>query len=110
MILRTLCKFMAVGVLLLLLPSLQFFVFAQQTGSATTPIKHIIIVMQENHSFDNYFGTYPTANSTLSNPIATQLQGVSGIPSGVCLGSGSSCVSPHLANSSRVPDPLEGQI
>ncbi len=25
-------------------------------------IKHVVIVMQENHSFDNYFGTYPGAD------------------------------------------------
>src|SRR4029450_6970190 len=24
-----------------------------------TPIKHFIFLMQENHSYDNYFGTYP---------------------------------------------------
>ena len=27
-----------------------------------TPIKHFVVVMQENHTFDNYFGTYPGAN------------------------------------------------
>jgi phospholipase C len=27
-----------------------------------TPIKHFIALMQENHSFDNYFGTYPGAD------------------------------------------------
>jgi phospholipase C len=27
----------------------------------TTPIRHIVVLMQENHSFDNYFGTYPGA-------------------------------------------------
>lgn len=27
-----------------------------------TPIKHFIVVMQNNHSFDNYFGTYPGAD------------------------------------------------
>jgi phospholipase C len=27
-----------------------------------TPIRHLITVMQENHSFDNYFGTYPRAD------------------------------------------------
>ena len=27
-----------------------------------TPIKHLIFLMQENHSFDNYFGTYPGAD------------------------------------------------
>jgi len=26
------------------------------------PIKHIVVIMQENRSFDNYFGTYPGAN------------------------------------------------
>ena len=28
----------------------------------STPIKHFLIIMQENHTFDNYFGTYPGAN------------------------------------------------
>ena len=27
-----------------------------------TPIKHLIVLMQENHTFDNYFGTYPGAD------------------------------------------------
>jgi len=27
-----------------------------------TKIKHIIFIVQENHSFDNYFGTYPRSN------------------------------------------------
>jgi phospholipase C len=34
-----------------------------QTGpQAKTPIQHLIILMQENHTFDNYFGTYPGAD------------------------------------------------
>jgi len=39
--------------------------YAQQITSnipATSPIKHIVVIMQENRSFDNYFGTYPGAN------------------------------------------------
>ena len=28
----------------------------------TTPIKHFLFLMQENHTFDNYFGTYRGAN------------------------------------------------
>jgi phospholipase C len=35
-----------------------------------TPIKHFITLLQENHSFDNYFGTYP---------------GADGIPKGACM-------------------------
>ncbi|MDH4145610.1 MAG: alkaline phosphatase family protein [Acidimicrobiia bacterium] len=34
---------------------------AASTPTAT-PIKHFITLMQENHSFDNYFGTYPGAD------------------------------------------------
>jgi phospholipase C len=37
--------------------------FADDPSSTTkTPIKHFISLMQENHSFDNYFGTYPGAD------------------------------------------------
>jgi phospholipase C len=33
---------------------------AQGTGSI--PIQHFIFIIQENHSFDNYFGTFPNAD------------------------------------------------
>ena len=32
------------------------------TSASPSPIKHIIVIVQENHTFDNYFGTYPGAN------------------------------------------------
>jgi len=37
---------------------------AQAAGSATGihKIRHIVVIMQENRSFDNYFGTYPGAD------------------------------------------------
>jgi phospholipase C len=38
-----------------------------------TPIEHFIYLMQENHSFDNYFGTYPGADGIPPNtcmPVA----------------------------------------
>jgi phospholipase C len=36
---------------------------AQAFPSATsTPIQHLVVLMQENHTFDNYFGTYPGAD------------------------------------------------
>ncbi len=36
---------------------------AQQSGSSSTktPIKHVVVIFQENVSFDHYFGTYPHA-------------------------------------------------
>ncbi len=30
--------------------------------TASTPIAHFLVLMQENHTFDNYFGKYPGAN------------------------------------------------
>src|SRR5215472_13982002 len=32
---------------------------AHATG--TSPIQHVVIIMLENHTFDNYFGTFPGA-------------------------------------------------
>jgi len=36
---------------------------SHQSGTAT-PIKHLVIIFQENVSFDHYFGTYPKAANT----------------------------------------------
>ncbi len=33
-------------------------------GSTATPIKHVVVIFQENESFDHYFGTYPNAANT----------------------------------------------
>jgi phospholipase C len=33
-------------------------------GSTSTPIKHLVVVFDENESFDHYFGTYPYAANT----------------------------------------------
>ncbi len=39
--------------------------FLAVAGAASaTPIQHVIIIMQENRSFDHYFGTFPGANGT----------------------------------------------
>jgi phospholipase C len=32
--------------------------------ATTTPIKHLVVIFQENVSFDHYFGTYPDATNT----------------------------------------------
>lgn len=37
------------------------------TVKTKTPIQHLIFVMQENHTFDNYFGTYPGADGIPAN-------------------------------------------
>ena len=33
-------------------------------SATTTPIKHLVVIFQENVSFDHYFGTYPNAANT----------------------------------------------
>jgi phospholipase C len=39
-------------------------------GSGTaTPIKHLVVIFQENISFDHYFGTYPHAANTNGQPF-----------------------------------------
>ncbi len=40
---------------------------AQPTYPVKTPIKHIIVIMQENRSFDSYFGTFPGADGLPRN-------------------------------------------
>jgi phospholipase C len=34
----------------------------------TTPIKHLVIIFQENETFDHYFGTYPNAANPPGEP------------------------------------------
>jgi phospholipase C len=36
--------------------------------STTTPIKHVIVIFQENVSFDHYFATYPHATNPANEP------------------------------------------
>ncbi len=77
-------------------------------GGTATPIRHVFVIMQENHSFDNYFGTYPTANGTMVNNITSKLTPVNGIPIGTCAPSPGGCVPPRLIETP--PDnPVEGQ-
>ena len=59
--------------LLLALTATAWAVSAQAASAEVppaTPIRHFVVLMQENHSFDNYFGTYP---------------GADGIPPGACM-------------------------
>jgi phospholipase C len=37
--------------------------------ATTTPIKHLVVIFQENVSFDHYFGTYPNAANTDGSPF-----------------------------------------
>ncbi len=43
---------------------------SRQGHQPITPIQHLVVLMQENHTFDNYFGTYPGADGL---PAGTQM-------------------------------------
>ena len=61
---------------------------------AAAKIKHVFLIMQENHTFDNYFGTYPKADgisATTRVPVD---------PSNP----NSATVSPYHLTSTRTPD------
>src|ERR1700727_3051510 len=36
-----------------------------------TPIKHLVVIFNENRSFDHYFGTYPKATNPTGEPAFT---------------------------------------
>ena len=46
-------------------------------AQSTIPFEHFIYIIQENHSFDNYFGTFPGANGI---PAGTALPDFPGGP------------------------------
>jgi phospholipase C len=60
-----------------------------------SPIHHIVVVMQQNHTFDNYFGTYPNA---------------AGFPSDTCIPislserRNTACIAPFHINAQPIID------
>src|ERR1035438_4968834 len=58
------------------------FVHAQTTA---TPIKHVVVIFDENQSFDHYFGTYPNAANPQDEPAfkaaasTPEVNGLSGV-------------------------------
>jgi phospholipase C len=52
----------------------------------TTPIKHVVVIFEENVSFDHYFGTYPTAENNPGEPAfhaAPNTPSVNGLSAGL---------------------------
>src|ERR1700722_9293807 len=57
--------------------------FAQQTGDndTTTPIKHVIVIIGENRSFDHVFATYqPKRGQTVWNLLSEGIVNADGTP------------------------------
>jgi phospholipase C len=50
-------------------------------GATATPIEHVIIIVGENHTFDNLFGTYkPKAGQTIDNLLSKGIVREDGTP------------------------------
>ena len=90
---------LVVAVAAALLPASSAAAAPTQDVKTTTPIKHMVMLMQDNHSFDNYFGTYP---------------GADGIPENVCVplsltqSTMNGCVKPFHLGESPVEDLSKG--
>jgi phospholipase C len=71
---------------------------ASAANQPKTPIKHVITILQENHTYDNYFGKYPRGN---------------GLPKGVCMPlhpryPQAGCIKPfHIGSNSVVSSDLD---
>jgi phospholipase C len=58
-----------------------------------TPIKHLVVIFQENESFDHYFGTYPYSQNNAGEP---PFYGVPGTPTVNGLSNALLTVNPNL--------------
>jgi phospholipase C len=68
-------------------------------GSTATPIQHLVVIFQENVSFDHYFGTYPNA----ANTDGTRFTARPGTPSVNGLDGPLLTANPNTANPQRIP-------
>ena len=59
-------KFIVVGSIVVVLASLgggrSGLQLVHVSAAQTFPIQHVVVIMQENRSFDTYFGTFPGAD------------------------------------------------
>lgn len=46
------------------------------SAQTTTPIEHLVVIFQENVSFDHYFGTYPVATNPPGEPVFKARSGI----------------------------------
>jgi phospholipase C len=72
--------------------------------TTTTPIKHVVVLFQENVSFDHYFGTYPFAANPANEPAFVAVPdtpGVNNLLSGGLLTENPNSVQPFRLDRSQ---------
>jgi len=72
------------------------------TTTTKTPIKHLIVIYQENVSFDHYFATYPNASNT-KEPGEPQFHPKANTPSVNGLSGSLLTDNPNMVNPFRIP-------
>jgi phospholipase C len=73
-------------------------------GATKTPIEHVVVIFQENVSFDHYFATYPHATPNFTGPVyfgkpKDDTPRVNGLESGGLLTS-----NPNFKNTGNAPN------
>ena len=78
---------------------------AIRSARTTTPIKHLVVIFQENVSFDHYFGTYPVATNTSGQSFSAKAgtPAVNGL-SGTLLTANPNGVNPRRYDPASVSD------
>jgi phospholipase C len=92
---RSVIRFLSLPAWLSLLAAVCWLIPPANGQNSSIPIQHFIYIIQENHSFDSYFGTYPGAN---------------GIPAGTLLPEypgGPPKVAPFHLTASHIPHDLK---
>ncbi|HTR23572.1 MAG TPA: alkaline phosphatase family protein [Terriglobales bacterium] len=56
------------------------------SSATATPIQHLVVILQENVSFDHYFATYPNATNPICGNASTALPGLNGTANPHALG------------------------
>jgi phospholipase C len=77
---------------------------ASGVPQAKTPIKHVVVIFQENVSFDHYFGTYPYATGTDGNAFTPK----QGTPAVNGLNWSLLAANPNSANPKRLDSSATG--
>jgi phospholipase C len=75
-------------------------------GGTATPIKHVVVIFQENVSFDHYFATYPYATNSDGNPFAA----AKGTPVVNGLNFSLLAANPNLSNPKRLGSSVADQL
>ncbi|MBM7655908.1 phospholipase C [Neobacillus cucumis] len=79
--------------------TIPYNVLNDKSTKTTTPIKHVVVIFQENVSFDHYFGTYPSAQNPKGEP---QFNAAKNTPTVNGLSGGLLTNNPNGANPQRL--------